>query len=103
MKNFIRAAIIILMTSSSQAWAKDTVIEIKNHQFTPAAITVTAGTTVIWINKDDDPHTVLAKGGVFHSAALDTNDKYSYTFTKPGTYKYLCTMHPVMTGSIIVK
>ncbi len=77
-------------------------IQIKMFAFTPKVLTVATGTTVTWINVDDEPHTVTAVGGSFHSSALDTNDKYSFTFSKPGDYAYYCRLHPQMTGKIIV-
>ena len=64
-----------------------------------------AGTTVTWINHDETPHTVVAAGDprAFRSGGLDTDDKFSVTFTKPGIYSYLCTVHPYMTGKVVVK
>ena len=78
-------------------------VSIKMFAFTPQMLTVTPGTTVAWTNADEDPHTVTANDKGFHSAALDTDDKYSFTFTKPGDYAYFCSLHPHMTGRIIVK
>jgi plastocyanin len=88
---------------SAQVWAEDQQIGIKDHLFVPANVTVTAGTKVTWINHDADPHTVAEPSNKFRSSALDTNDNYSYTFTTPGTYKYFCTLHPTMVGSVTVK
>jgi plastocyanin len=82
---------------------KDGEIAIDNFTFTPATITVPRGTTITWINRDDVPHTVVANDGRFHSAALDTDDRYSHAFTEPGTYPYFCGVHPHMTGQVIVK
>jgi plastocyanin len=78
-------------------------IKIDNFTFGPTSLTVTSGTTVTWINNDDVPHTVVSDDKVFRSKALDTDDKYSYTFTKPGTYNYFCSVHPKMTAKIVVK
>ena len=77
---------------------------IKNFAFAPAALTVKAGTTVTWTNQDADAHTVTSKdgGGPLASAALNTGQTYSYTFAKPGTYAYLCTIHPFMTATVTV-
>jgi len=83
-------------------WAKDIRIEIRNHLFIPAKVTVRTGTTVTWTNQDEDPHTVMEKNGKFRSAALDTQDSFSFLFTRPGTYAYFCTLHPMMVGSIRV-
>lgn len=79
-------------------------VSITNFAFSPAALTVKAGTTVTWTNKDSDAHTVTSQGsgGPLASAALATGQSYSYTFTKPGTYAYLCTIHPFMTATVTV-
>ena|SRR5579871_2439517 len=78
-------------------------VTIDNFNFTPATITVPAGTIVTWINHDDVPHTVTANDGQFASKALDTDDRYSHVFSVPGTYAYFCAVHPHMTGQVIVK
>ena len=78
-------------------------VRIDNFNFAPAALTVAAGTTVTWTNADDSPHTVREKDGKFKSAALDTDDTFSQTFTAPGKYEYFCSIHPRMTGEIVVK
>ena len=80
-------------------------VEIDNFIFKPAELTVRAGTTVIWVNRDDVPHTATAKGKspAFDSKALDTDEKFSFTFDKPGVYPYYCKVHTHMTGKIIVK
>ena len=83
--------------------ARPQTVAIKNFAFMPQVITVTPGTTVTWTNTDDDPHTVTASDKSFHSSALDTNGKYSFTFTKPGEFAYFCSLHPHMTAKIIVK
>lgn len=79
-------------------------ITIDNFSFTPGALTVTPGTRVTWVNHDDVPHTVIsaAKPRVFKSDALDTDEKFSFVFTQPGSYPYFCSVHPHMTGQIIV-
>ena len=80
-------------------------VTIDNFAFGPATLTVAPGTKVTWTNKDEEPHTVTsADGGLtFKSPALDTDDKFSFTFDKPGTYKYFCSIHPHMVGTIVVK
>jgi plastocyanin len=83
--------------------AKVQTVAIKGFAFSPQVITVPVGTTVTWINQDEDPHTVTANDKSFHSAALDTDDKYSFTFTRPGEFAYFCSLHPHMTGKVIVK
>jgi plastocyanin len=92
---------VFLLSLTAQAEEPD--IAIHNYAFVPAQITVLAGTKVKWINKDEVPHTVVGVNNMFRSSALDTNDAYSYLFRKPGKYTYFCTLHPTMTGTIIVK
>ncbi|HEY3644448.1 MAG TPA: cupredoxin family copper-binding protein [Gammaproteobacteria bacterium] len=78
-------------------------VSIFNYKFDSETVTIKAGTTVTWTNKDEIPHTVASTDKTFKgSAGLDTGDSYSYTFDKPGTYKYYCTLHPFMTGTIVV-
>ena len=78
-------------------------ITIDNFSFTPKEITVSKGTTVTWINHDDVPHTVVSTDKKFKSKALDTDDKFSFTFSDRGAYGYFCSVHPMMTGTVIVK
>jgi plastocyanin len=78
-------------------------INIDNFAFAPPDLTIAAGTTVTWKNEDDSPHRVTADNNGFSSAALDTDDSFSHTFTKPGIYKYFCSIHPYMVGKIVVK
>ncbi|HEX5410682.1 MAG TPA: cupredoxin family copper-binding protein [Terriglobia bacterium] len=80
-----------------------TVVNIDNFSFGSGALTVPAGTTITWINRDDVPHTVVSTERVFASSVLDTGDKFSYTFTKPGTYPYYCSVHPKMTAKVEVR
>jgi plastocyanin len=83
--------------------AADAVVKIDNFTFNPKTITVKAGTTVTWTNGDDIPHTVAAKGMEFRSKTLDTDDKFTFTFTTPGSYAYFCSLHRHMTGTIVVE
>jgi plastocyanin len=78
-------------------------VKIDNFSFAPTAVTVAAGTTVTWTNGDDVPHTVVSDEKIFKSKVLDTDEKFSYTFTKPGTYPYFCSIHPKMTAKIVVQ
>lgn len=78
-------------------------IRVDNFAFSPEALTVTANTTVTWTNKDDVPHVIASTDGLFRSKGLDTDDHYSFKFTKPGTYNYFCAIHPKMTGKIVVQ
>jgi plastocyanin len=78
-------------------------VNVDNFTFNPATLTVSANSTVTWVNKDDIPHVITSNDGLFKSKALDTDQKYSYTFTKAGTYSYYCSIHPKMQGKIIVQ
>jgi plastocyanin len=82
--------------------ALGTEVKIDNFSFGPD-LKIAAGTTVTWTNHDDVPHVVASDTNIFKSKALDTDDRYSYTFTKPGTYVYYCTVHPKMTAKVIVQ
>jgi len=77
-------------------------VNIDNFTFTPAVLSVKTGSQVTWTNQDDMPHTVVENLGLFHSKALDTGDKFAYTFKRPGTYGYYCSIHPKMMGKIVV-
>ncbi|HTC64798.1 MAG TPA: cupredoxin family copper-binding protein [Candidatus Saccharimonadales bacterium] len=93
-----------LAGSESDKPASATEIKIDNFSFGPATLTVPAGTTITWKNNDDVPHVVSSDDGkMFKSKALDTDDHFSFTFTKPGTYNYYCAIHPKMTARIVVQ
>lgn len=96
------AAILLATLTTTPVRAADIQVKIENFTFNPQQVTVKAGTTVTWTNADDIPHTVVSPPGL-RSNALDTDDKFSFTFTTPGTYKYFCGLHPHMTGSIVVE
>jgi plastocyanin len=89
--------------NAQQTEAASSEVKIDNFSFGPAAITVKAGTTVTWTNRDDIPHTVVSDDKLFKSKVLDTDEKFSYTFSKPGTYPYFCSVHPKMTGKVVVQ
>jgi plastocyanin len=78
-------------------------VQIGNFSFKAQVLTVKPGTTVTWTNGDDIPHTVVSKDGTFKSKVLDTGDRFSFTFAKPGQFGYFCSLHPHMTGTIVVK
>jgi plastocyanin len=78
-------------------------VEIDNFVFGPERLTVKAGTTVTWTNRDDIPHTVASKERLFKSKVMDTDESYSFTFSIPGEYAYFCSLHPHMTGTIVVE
>ncbi len=78
-------------------------VKIDNFSFGPQTVTVPVGATVTWTNRDDIPHTSVSTDGVFKSKVMDTDEKFSYTFTKAGTYPYYCSIHPKMTGQVVVQ
>jgi plastocyanin len=88
---------------AASAHVAETEVKIDNFAFAPQRVVVKAGTTVIWINDDDIPHTVASSARLFKSNALDTKDKFSFTFTTAGAYEYFCSLHPHMTGTIVVE
>jgi plastocyanin len=83
--------------------APNTKVEIDNFAFSPGRITVQAGTTVTWDNADDAPHTIASASKLFKSKALDSGDSFAFTFTTPGIYEYFCSLHPHMTGTVVVE
>jgi plastocyanin len=87
---------------ATKARADDMDVHIDNFVFQPAELKITVGTTVTWTNRDDIPHTVVS-AGKFRSKTLDTDDKFSFTFTNAGDYRYFCSLHPHMTGMIKVE
>jgi plastocyanin len=97
------AGLVAAAIAAGPARAADTEVKIDNFTFNPQQITVKAGTTVFWTNHDDIPHTVTSQTKIFKSNALDTDDKFSFTFTTPGSYPYFCALHPHMTGTIVVE
>ena len=78
-------------------------VKVDNFSFGPGTLTVAVGTTVTWTNRDDIPHTIVSTDRVFKSKVLDTDEKFSFTFAKAGTYAYFCSIHPKMTGSVVVQ
>jgi plastocyanin len=102
-------AMLLLLEGTPRVWANDqpsasnAEVNIDNFSFGPATLTVSVGTTVTWTNRDDIPHTVISTDGVFKSKVRDTDEQFSYTFTKAGTYPYYCSVHPKMTGKIVVR
>ena len=78
-------------------------IVIKDFMFTPTSVTIKAGATVTWANKDDEPHTVVSDTGLFRSGAVDTDETFTFKFDKPGTYHFTCSIHPRMVGTVVVE
>jgi plastocyanin len=99
----IRLAVSMAMSLHiGAARAEDSIVTIDNFTFQPAELTVKTGTTVTWQNHDDIPHTIVS-AGKFRSKTMDTDDSFSFTFTAVGDYKYFCSLHPHMTGTIRVE
>lgn len=102
-------ALLLLSTGSMRGLANDqpaaanAEVKIDNFVFGPQTLTVPVGATVTWTNKDDIPHTVVSTEGVFKSKVRDTDETFSYRFSKPGTYPYYCSVHPKMTGKVVVQ
>ena len=94
---------VFLVAASIAATLFHAAVQIDDFAFSPPSLTVKAGTTVTWRNKDDIPHTVASSTRMFKSKALDTDDSYSFTFNEPGSYGYFCSLHPHMTGKIVVE
>jgi len=91
------------VTANDQPSAANAKAKIDNFVLGPDTLTVPVGATVTWTNKDDIPHTTVSTDGVFKSKVMDTDEKFSYTFAKAGTYPYYCTIHPKMTGKVVVQ
>jgi plastocyanin len=110
-RGFKVAAAVVVVTCSLQMGGNavaappttDVQILAKGFMFTPTKLTVKAGTRVRWVNQDEEPHTVVSADGLFRSGALDTKDSFSYTFKKPGTYRFICSIHPQMVGTVVVE
>ena len=105
----VMIALLLLFAASPSVKANDqpsaanVAVKIDNFVFGPQKLTVPVGATVTWTNSDDIPHTSVSTEGVFKSKVLDTDEKFSYTFAKAGTYSYYCTIHPKMTGKVVVQ
>jgi amicyanin len=89
--------------AAMQQKAQSVEVKIDNFSFGPQELTVSAGTTVTWTNRDDIPHTVVSTDKTFKSKVLDTDDKFSFKFEKAGAYPYFCSIHPKMTGKVVVQ
>jgi plastocyanin len=94
---------IAICTPSSAQMADANRIVVKDFMFTPNSLSVRAGATVTWANMDDEPHTVVSDTGLFRSGAMDTKESFSFKFDKPGTYRFTCSIHPRMVGTIVVQ
>jgi amicyanin len=97
------AAVPLASASGTGGAAAPTTISIDNFSFKEQTVTVTAGTPVTWVNHDDVPHKIVSTDKAFSSPVLDTDGRYSYTFSTKGTYEYFCSLHPMMKGKVVVK
>jgi plastocyanin len=114
-KKAVLLTILVVLNFCLAAWGDDAAsvaiggnkkntIEIKDFMFNPQTLTVKAGEKITWINRDDEPHTVVSVGKKFQkSSALDTDQEFTITASTPGTYEYFCSVHPKMTGTIVVE
>lgn len=103
---FSLAVVALLVVHPTRVKAEDakaTEVRVDNFAFAPDTLTVPVNSTVSWVNKDDIPHVIASNDGIFKSKALDTDQKFSYTFAKAGTYPYYCTIHPKMVGKVVVQ
>jgi plastocyanin len=104
MRSVLAGIAVATFVATASAQAAGVEVKIDNFTFAPQKITVKVGDTITWTNADDIPHTVTATDTkVFKSNALDTGDKFSFTFATPGTFAYFCSLHPHMTGSVVVE
>lgn len=99
---FAAGAAVCCIVYTAVALPGESVVGIANFTFKPETVTVPVGTKLVWENNDDIPHSIVEATGKFHSVALDTDDKFSFTFDKPGTYEYFCGLHPFMKGKVVV-
>jgi len=104
------AIVLIMMAGRGKSYGATTLqekpateVKIDNFSFSPNSVTVAAGTTIRWTNRDDIPHNVVAEDKSFKSKVMDTDENFTYTFSKPGTYTYFCSIHPKMTGKVVVQ
>lgn len=96
-------SILMCVASHALAAPAPATVAIEKFAFAPREITIAPGTTVVWSNKDETPHTLIATDGSFVSKAMDTDDRYEHAFAAPGDYNYFCTLHPFMTGVVHVR
>jgi plastocyanin len=100
----IAGAVALALAAPAPAAPAAVTVHIANFTFSPPMVTVPAGTTITWVNDDDIPHTVVSDDKTsFRSAVLDTGGRFSFTFARPGSFGYFCSIHPHMTGRVLVK
>jgi plastocyanin len=99
----VLALVAVSAIDSNAAGPPTAEVKIDNFSFAPATLTVKAGTQITWTNGDDIPHTVVSEDQTFKSKVLDTGEKFTFTPSQPGTYSYFCSIHPKMTGKVVVE
>ena len=100
------ATILVGTVAGARVWAEaptPATVVIQNFMFAPTTLTIKNGSPVTWVNNDDEPHSVVSDTGLFRSGGLDTGERYSFRFDKPGTYHFTCSIHPRMVGTIVVQ
>jgi len=102
MAAYWRGSLILCLAASWPAGAAESQVLIRNFMFEPMGVTIRVGDTVNWVNRDDEPHTVVADSGLFRSGGLDTDMTFAFRFDRPGTYHVICSLHPEMTATIEV-
>jgi plastocyanin len=100
---FAFVLLTISATGLHPVMADEISVTIKNFDYSPMELDIKPGTTVVWKNLDGEPHTIASTDGMFRSPALDQNDSYSFTFSRPGVFKYICSIHPKMKATITVR
>ena len=100
---FVAVGVMALLIGAHALAATPPTIGIKEFKYGPPILSVPVGTTVTWVNHDEEPHTVTSATGAFSSPGLVNDDTFKETFTKPGTYEYFCKVHPFMKGTVVVK
>ncbi|HTI84568.1 MAG TPA: cupredoxin family copper-binding protein [Acetobacteraceae bacterium] len=96
-------ALVLVAGRNNRARAADAEVVIDNFTFSPSPLTVKVGTTVTWENRDDMPHSVVFPVTKVKSPAMDTDGSFKHTFDQPGTFDYVCGMHPFMRGQVVVQ
>ena len=102
-RGLVAAVTFAMLIGTGVLAATPATIDIKGFKFAPSALTVPVGTTVTWVNHDEETHTVTSATGAFGSAGLTNDDTFKQTFAKPGTYEYFCKLHPYMRATVVVK
>jgi len=104
MSLFAALGLVTVLAVAAKSGGQAAQITIDNFAFSPATLEAPIGATVVWVNNDDIPHKVVADDHTtFSSKALDTGDRYAFTFTRAGVYSYFCSIHPKMVGKVVVK